>query len=125
MTKARFESLNALVWVTDVPAAIRFYTGKLGFTEEFTCDNDEGEADFAVVERDGIQFHLQKCVCDDGRHTGNTFVEVVVDDVANIAAEYDAAGGEFVRCVTEEDWGTSCKITDPDGNWILFTKYND
>lgn len=88
MTKAKFECLSALVWVTDVPAALSFYTEKLGCTEEFACPNDEGETDAAI------------------------------------AAEYEAAGVEFVRNLTEQDWGTSCKITDPDGNWIMFSKYH-
>ena len=113
-----------MIWVRDVPQALEFYTSKLGFEETYSEEDADGVVEFAVVVRGGVEFHLQVCVCDDQRHTGNTFLEVDVDDVAAIAEEYEAAGVEFVSCLTEEDWGKCCKITDPDGNWIMFSSYN-
>ncbi|MBM80482.1 MAG: hypothetical protein CMJ78_07805 [Planctomycetaceae bacterium] len=113
------------MWVTNVAASLEFYTKKLGFEETYstTCE-DDGAINFAVVQRDDIELHLEVCACGDGRHTGNTFIEVIVDDVLELCRECESAGVEFVTTYTEYDWGSKAKITDPDGNWIMFTSYN-
>lgn len=123
MSKTRLSKINGMIWVTSVPAAIDFYSKKLGFEPGYTCEED-GEVNFAIVSRDGIDLHLQVCVCDDGRHTGNTFQEIeVAEGLDELCDEYSKVDVEFVGCLCEEDWGRSFKITDPDGNWLLFTHY--
>ena len=124
MTTPQFKSFGALMWVTDVPRAFEYYSQKLGMREQYSEHDDDGAVSFVIVERDGLEFHLQKCLCDDGRHTGNTFIEVVVDDVQALAREYESSGAEFESELSVKDWGSNCKVTDPDGNWIMFTTYN-
>ena len=125
MAKPKLSKINGMIWVTSVPAAIEFYTKKLGFELGYTCD-DDGEVDFAIVSRDGIDLHLQVCICEDGRHTGNTFQEIeVAAGLDDLCEEFDRAGVEFERCLSEEDWGRCFKISDPDGNWLMFTEYRD
>lgn len=123
MEKTQLKQINGMMWVSDVPKSLKYYTKKLGFSQGYTCETD-GVMDFAIVERDGIELHLQVCACEDGRHTGNTFLEIQVNNIDSISNEYTAADVNFVKCLTEEDWGKSFKIADPDGNWILFTEYD-
>jgi catechol 2,3-dioxygenase-like lactoylglutathione lyase family enzyme len=125
MAKPNLKQLNGMMWVSSVPAAIEFYSKNLGFEPGFTCEED-GEVTFAIVSRDGIELHLRVCICEDGRHTGNTFLGIeVADGIKLLCDEYSAADVEFVRCLTEEDWGKSFTIADPDKNWLLFTQYSD
>ena len=121
MSKPKFKQLNAMIWVTDVSKAIDFYTRKMGFELTFKLDED-GPCSFAIVERDGIEFHLEVCACKDGRHTGNAFVEVLVEDVEQLYQDLKTSGVEIVRELCEQDWGqTDFKAADPDGNWVLFS----
>ena len=117
--KAQFKALHAMMWVTDVPRAVEYYSKKLGC--ELVYQEDDC-SDFAIVARDQIQFHIQICACDDGRHTGNTFIEVEVNDAVALHDELQSAGAIIERELKHQDWGSSdFKVADPDGNWILFT----
>ena len=119
-TNNQIKRVIPLVWVTDVPQAIEYYMEKMGFDLAFECGDDD-TITFAIVERDGFEFHLQICICDDGRHAGNTFFEVRVEDVEGLFEEFKASGVEMVRDLKQQEWGQSdFKIADPDGNWILF-----
>jgi len=75
MAKTQLKQINGMMWVSDVARPLEYYTRKLGFNRGYTCESD-GVVDFAIVERDGIELHLQVCVCEDRRHTGNTFLEI-------------------------------------------------
>ena len=52
------DQIHAVLPVSDVPAAIDFYTRKLGFTLGFTWGGDP--ATFAGVNLDKVQMFLQK-----------------------------------------------------------------
>lgn len=108
------------MWVTDVARAVTWYTEKLGC--ELTHHEESECGGFAIAARDGLEFHLEVCACDDQRHTGNSFVEIEVDNAVILYEEYQAAGVTIERELKHQDWGSSnFKVTDPDGNWILFT----
>ena len=119
---------RAILNVTDVEAALRFYVDRLGFTSPWRHE-EEGRVRVAQVERQGCAFIL----CDmwpEKVGKGLLFVSVNVEQETNEArgeaatAALDALRAELeAKGVAVEDgsWGYRLLvIDDPDGNQILF-----
>ena len=120
---AKLTAAEPQLFVTDMQRACDFFTGKLGFTVAFL----HGTPPFyGQVKRDGLGLNL--------RHVDAPVIEpalrdreellaasLVVDDVAALFAEYEAAGAPFFQRLRVEPWGARTFIVrDPDGNLLLF-----
>ena len=107
--------------VDDVPAAMHFYTSRLGFTVE----RDASPA-FASVVRDGVRLLLSgegssgKRPLPDGRHQvpgGWNRVHLEVSDLAADVARLRAAGVPFrMNDIVTGPGGAQIIIDDPSGN---------
>jgi len=102
-----------VLFVSDLPAALRFYIDKLGFKKKWhtgdgtgtVCQVDRGECEIILCEDSGR------------RDKGRLFVELNRDGIDELRREI------LERSVPTEKawWGYDViRITDPDGNELLF-----
>jgi catechol 2,3-dioxygenase-like lactoylglutathione lyase family enzyme len=109
--------------IDDVPAAIAFYTGRLGFTLE-----QDASPAFAAVSRDGVRLLLSgegssgKKALPDGREQGPggwNRIHLSVDDLEAEVARLRAAGVPFrTQEIVSGPGGKQVIIDDPSGNPI-------
>lgn len=112
------------LFVSDMRAALDFYTAKLGFAIAFA----HGEPPFyAQVRRDGAALNLRLAsgpVYDGGfrdRDPDALAVTLTLDDAKPLFLAYDAAGVPFHQRLRTEPWGARTFIVrDPDGNLLAF-----
>jgi uncharacterized glyoxalase superfamily protein PhnB len=119
-------SIAAHLYVRDLPASIRFFKEKLGFSTDFVY----GEPPFyAQVSRD--QAHLALRSMDEPVFAGDvreredllsaSITLASAAEIHSLFAEYQAAGATFHQPLKTEPWGaTTFIVRDPDGNLILF-----
>jgi uncharacterized protein YndB with AHSA1/START domain len=101
-----------LLHVSSTAAAEQFYCGKLGCRVEF---NHQG---YMGVSRDGILLHLSSL---SGDGVAGNAVNVVVDDVDALQAEFAAKGVTIAVGPVDQTWGTrEMYVKDADGNSIRF-----
>lgn len=122
---------EAVLYVTDFAASLTFFTGKLGFTADFTY----GEPPFyGVVQRDKARLCLRFVsdpvfVGDIRRREELLSASITLDSAAalkRLFLDYQAAGVEFHMPLKKQPWGArNFIILDPDGNLILFASPND
>lgn len=112
------------LYVTDLGAALAFYSGKLGF--EVT--QSYGDPPFwAQVVRDGARLNMRAV---DGPVFDSAFrveeadaisVTLAVDDAEPLYREFHKNGVAFHQELRTEEWGARTFIVrDPSGNLILF-----
>lgn len=115
----------ARVFVHDLSAASRFYTGTLGLharagsVDEGWVVLDVGDVDLVVelVPRDADADDLELV----GRFTG---LSLRVDDVAATAARLRDAGVPLAAEPALQGWGgTLATVVDPDGNRLDLVEY--
>ena len=102
-----------VLFVTDVHAALRFYTDSLGF--ETRWHSDDGAGTVCQVDRGGCEIIL--CQDPARQNPGRLFIELNRDGIDELRREIAA------RAVPNEMswWGYDViRIVDPDGNELLF-----
>jgi catechol 2,3-dioxygenase-like lactoylglutathione lyase family enzyme len=113
-----------MIFVTDMAAALAFYTGRLGFHTAFAY----GEPPFyAQVARGGARLNLrhvdQPAFAQGFRlHEADALSATITLDAAKpLFLEFQAAGIAFHQNLRTEPWGArSFIVADPDGNLIAF-----
>ena len=117
-THDRYASVRYLV--TDVQAAIAFYTGHLGFT----LDSRAGPA-FADVRRGPLRLLLSGPASSGARATpeeanvpGRNRIHLVLDDLDAEIDRLRAAGLAFRSEVVAGPGGRQILLADPDGNLV-------
>jgi uncharacterized glyoxalase superfamily protein PhnB len=107
--------------VTDYPAAMDFYVGKLGFTPLFEYGMPPY---YAHIQRDEAIIairHTDTYPIDHaaGEDLLSAFIEV--SDVDALFAAMQSAGAAVHQAPRDEPWGTrSAILRDPSGNLLLF-----
>jgi catechol 2,3-dioxygenase-like lactoylglutathione lyase family enzyme len=100
--------------VADLPRALAFYVGVLGFQNVF--QNGQPVA-FVVLERQGAELHLQLAP----QHSGGSHnvAHLMVNDAAALHAHLVAQGIPIVKALRDADHGMRTFVfADPDGNRI-------
>ena len=120
-----------VLYVTDFPTALAFYTQKLGFAVDFTY----GDPPFyGVVQRDRARLCLRlvegPVFAGDVREREELLsASITLDSVAAIERlflDYQAAGVPFHLALTTQPWGArNVIVRDPAGNLILFAAPGD
>ena len=123
--EAHLESVQPVLMVRDVPAAIRFYV-RLGF--ELVSQNDPDRPRFAGLRRDGVSLYLQwhhPREWKPERH--RPAYRFAVDDVDALHAQFAATGGlADATSVLATAWDTrEFHLHDPDGNELQFYRAAD
>lgn len=122
-TALRLTQAIPVVFVSNVEASISFYRDQLGFTIDFLHGKP---AFYAAVRRDAACLHLRlvptPVIAADLREQEQLLAAfVVVANVKELFAEFDARHVPFVHRLQEEAWGqSSFLVRDPDDNWLCF-----
>jgi uncharacterized glyoxalase superfamily protein PhnB len=118
----RLQHVAPVFQVAELPRALAYYRGQLGFDVEFVY-----EGFYASVVRDGCHIHL-KCSSPPQRdqrafeaaeHIDACFV---VENAEALAASLAAAGAEFSVRLRSMPYGTEFYIRDPDGYILGFVQ---
>lgn len=122
--RSTFLAVEPQLYVTNIEASCDYYSEKLGFTVAFLYGDPPY---YGQVYRDGVQLNLRQVhrmpFDSDFRESeiDALAATIVVEDVAALYAEYEAAGATFHQHLQTEEWGTKTIIvSDPDGNLIAF-----
>lgn len=117
---ANVKSVQPVLMVGDVPAALAFYA-KLGF-EKYFVDNPK-DPRYAGVRRGGAELHLQwHDAAEFARKGDRPNTRFAVDDPDALHAEFQAAGAlSDATEVMDTPWGTrEFHVRDPYRNGLQF-----
>ena len=103
--------ISPILPVSDLRAAIEYYTGSLGFKL-----NWEHTSDFASVSRDRCNIFL----CQGGQGHPGTWVYCGVNDAAALETELRAKGAKIRQPATNFPWAQEMQVEDLDGNVLRF-----
>ncbi|GCL61892.1 VOC family protein [Pseudaquabacterium pictum] len=109
-----FGRIAAQVLVADLPRALAFYTGVLGFANVF--QNGDPVA-FVILEKQGAELHLQL----EPQHRGgaHNVAHLMVNDAAALHDHLVAHGATIVKALRDADYRMRTFVfADPDGNRI-------
>ena len=119
-------SIEAQLFVADIPTSCDFYTGKLGFAVEFVY----GDPPFyAQISRDHARLNLrlvsEPVFAGDIRKREQllsaTITVATASEIKQLFLDYQAAGVSFQQTLKQEPWGAvTFVVSDPDENLILF-----
>ena len=110
----RFGRIAAQLLVADLPRALAFYTGVLGFDNVF--QNGQPVA-FVILEKQGAELHLQL----EPQHRGgvHNVAHLMVNDAAALHDHLVAHGTPIVKALRDADYQMRTFVfADPDGNRI-------
>ena len=111
------ERLHPTLTVSDIPAAVDFYTGKLGFEPGFTWGEPPT---FAGVNLGKVQIFLEKGT---PKPAGGS-VSFVVNNADELFAFHRAMGVEIVIPPEDREYGLrDYGVRDPYGNHLSFGHY--
>ena len=108
----RFGRAAPTISVADIPRALAFYTGVLGFAVTFENGDPVG---FVILKRDAAEVHLSR---HEAHHaSGQNVAHLLVDDAQALYAQLVAADVHVVKRLRDADHGIrGFVIADPDGN---------
>lgn len=111
------------LFVTDMAAALAYYTGPLGFGVLFTYGTPPYYAHVARGEAVLAIRHVDRPVIDHavGEDLLSAFIETT--DVDGHHAAMHSAGAAIHQAPRDEPWGMrSLIVSDPDGNLVMFAQ---
>jgi len=123
MNQATIGSISPCFIVRDVPSAISFYAGKLGFEVGFKAPDEDPF--FAIVQRDAVMIFIKAVGVDPvPNHTRHHYATwdayVYVPEPDSLATEFAGRGVTFKEPVQDTDDGLrGFEVADADG-YILF-----
>ena len=110
----RFGRIAPQVLVADLPRALAFYIGVLGFDNVF--QNGQPVA-FVILEKQGAELHLQL----EPQHRGgaHNVAHLMVNDAAALHDHLVTLGTPIVKALRDADYRMRTFVfADPDGNRI-------
>ncbi len=126
---------HAALWVLDQDAAVRFYTGKLGFEVRTDQTMDDfrwvtvgppGQPDLEIIllvpgppMMDAAAAEQLKALVAKGNLGNGVFA---TDDCRGTYEELKARGVEFIQEPTERFYGIEATFRDDSGNWFSLTQ---
>jgi catechol 2,3-dioxygenase-like lactoylglutathione lyase family enzyme len=111
-TQVRFGRAAPTISVVDLPRALGFYTGVLGFTVTFENGDPVG---FVILRRDEAELHLSRCPTH--QPSGQNVAHLLVDDAQALYAHVIAHDVRVVKGIRDADHGMrGFVLADPDGN---------
>jgi uncharacterized glyoxalase superfamily protein PhnB len=112
----------------DAHAAIDFLCEAFGFERNAVYEGTDGGVDHAQLEYEGGMIMLSTERDDDrgyGKHAGQGWVYVVVDDPDAHHERAKTAGATIIRELEDQDYGSrDYSARDPEGNIWSFGTYN-
>jgi uncharacterized glyoxalase superfamily protein PhnB len=122
-------SLYPILRYKDAHAAIDFLCRAFGFERRAVYEADDGAVEHAELEYRGDMVMLSTERDDDdrgyGKHAGEGWVYVVVDDTDAHYARAKDAGATIIRELEDQDYGSrDYSARDPEGNIWSFGTYD-
>jgi catechol 2,3-dioxygenase-like lactoylglutathione lyase family enzyme len=110
----KFDTVIPILYSSDIPRSISYYTGKLGFDSKWEWDQPPT---FGGVSRDCIEIFF----CKDAQGQPGTWLSVFMDNVDEYY-EYIRNNGATIICPPENmEWNVrEMVVEDPDGHKIRF-----
>lgn len=105
--RVHFEHANPILTVTDMPAAVAYYVGVLGFEEA-----SWGDENFTYVSRDGAGIYLVR----GGAARTGSWVWIGVDDVEVLYEELKDTDARIHHEPANYPWALEIRVEDLDGN---------
>jgi len=124
-TGAIVKTAIPVIFVASVAKAAEFFRDQLGFAIDFLHGRP---AFYGGVSRDGVVLHLRllhEPVLRAGLREQESLLAafILVENVKALFEEYKSKAVPFVATLHTEPWGgPSFTVSDPDGNWILFSR---
>ena len=113
----RLAAFAAVFTVRDLGRSLAFYTGELGFREQFRLGDPPT---YAIIGRDAVCLHLMPA-SQDPTGLGRSSIYVHVAEVDRLHRELRAAGCPIELAPTDFFYGMrEMSVRDPDGNRITF-----
>ena len=110
----QFGRIAPTVTVSDMAAAIQFYTTVFGFEKKFENGSPVG---FAILEKDKAELHLTLNA--NHRATAQNIAHLMVSDAAALYAVCERKGVRIIKSLRDADYGLRGFVfADPDGNRI-------
>ena len=110
----QFGRLAPTVTVSDMDAAIQFYTTVFGFEKTFENGSPVG---FAILEKDKAELHLSLSA--NHRGTTQNVAHLIVSDAAALYAVCERKGVRIIKGLRDADYGLRGFVfADLDGNRI-------
>ncbi len=109
-----------LLHVSNAAAAVEFYCDRLGFQLEFAHRPEGVDADpcYMGISRGGVWLHLSSF---SGDGVSGGVVNLMVEDVDALHAEFVAKGISIDLSPTDQTWGTrEMYVKDADRNCLRF-----
>ncbi len=108
-------SFAAVVTVSNLEAALRYYVDVLGFREDFRFGN------YAGIERDVCRIHLSQQGNPNAGTPGSGAVYIFCDEVDAYFAEITSRGARVDAEPKDYPYGLrDFVVRDPDGNMVTF-----
>jgi uncharacterized glyoxalase superfamily protein PhnB len=111
-----------LLHISNAAAVQDFYCKRLGFTLEFANGPHGSDCDpcYFGISRDGVWIILSSF---SGDGVAGGVVNLIVDDVDTLHAEFVAAGVTIDLAPYDQTWGTrEMYVKDADGNCLRFQR---
>jgi catechol 2,3-dioxygenase-like lactoylglutathione lyase family enzyme len=111
------------LFVTDIAAALAFYSAKLGFEVRFAYGEPAFYAGIARNEARLNLRHVDRLPFDAKALANEDLLSatITVEAIESLFREYEKAGVTFHQSLRTEPWGARTFIVcDPDGNLICF-----
>jgi catechol 2,3-dioxygenase-like lactoylglutathione lyase family enzyme len=110
----QFGRMAPTVAVSDMAAAIQFYTGVFGFKKTFENGHPVG---FVILEKDQAELHLS--VSANHRGATQNVAHLLVSDAPALYAVCERNGVRIIKRLRDADYGLRGFVfADPDGNRI-------
>ena len=108
----------ALFHVTNLTDAEAFYCGKLGFKTDFAHHGNTPGSGYMGIYRDAVHMHLSTF---SGDGVAGGVVNLLVDNVDELHAEFVAKGVKIAVGPVNQTWGTrEIYVKDSDNNCLRF-----
>jgi len=110
----QFGRIAPTVTVSNMAAAIQFYTTVFGFEKKFENGSPVG---FAILEKDKAELHLSLSA--NHQATAQNIAHLMVSDAAALYGVCERKGVRIIKGLRDADYGLRGFVfADPDGNRI-------
>jgi len=115
-TTARVARIAPELPVRNLRSALDYYTDRLGFEIAMDLPN----AEYAIVERDGVAIHLFE---DKSGLNSPVGVHIFTPDLDDLYRELSGRGADLMQPIESKPWGNrEFRVNDGSGNLLKFTE---
>ena len=133
LNKKQYGAVSAMLTVSNIPAAVRFYQKAFGLSKRAIMNGPDGKPIHAELTLRGTTLMLGPENADMGKRTAKNIgaspasLFIYVENVDKVVSKAIGLGAEGKGPVTDMFWGDRCgTIVDPDGyTWMVGTHRTD